>query len=423
MVISLHGPFGPDKASVYIRCKIEVPPDYPNNEPPGPVLENTAGTNDETIMQAMSDLQRIAHAYEERGRHSLEAIMRYLLGEESCDDILTLLKAMPDHDDMEFDQNLDLSSSSEDDGDDQYAKNLLPGLESSDSMLAVSNAQYNVPLPKACGALWADDGRLVCFFPRKEEQPASLLDQSSAKASEWAFANRRGVFEGFGRLQTGTERTTSNVETSEDGDSSYESSRSPSDSSMSSDIGTMPLTMRPSMAWREAPQGLNRALSVDESQRSGGGNKRSKSAVEASKNFISIHHYAEMLPAKRVLAEEYALERSSQCCLHNAAVARKNGELDLALVWDFVNLLMNDEVPLEQMQIQSRQDPVLMIARRTVSPLRSKDSAIDLTYDSRDEVGQPGWKGRTYWGSHPFGRGWLIDALCVTPFIYRIKHY
>ncbi|KAL9011745.1 MAG: hypothetical protein Q9173_003438 [Seirophora scorigena] len=386
MVISLHGPFGPDRASVYIRCRIEVPPDYPNNEPPWPVLENTAGTNDEKIMQAMSDLQRIAHAYEERGRHSLEAIMRYLLGEESCDDILTLLKAMPDHDDMEFDQKLDLSSSSEDDGDDQYAKNLLPGLESSDSMLAVSNAQYNVPLPKACGAMWADDGRLVCFFPRKEERPAPLLDQSGAKAGEWAFANRRGVFEGFGRLQTGTERTPSNVERSEDGDSNYESSRSASDSSISSDIGTMPLTMRPSMAWREAPQELNRALSVDESQRSGGGNKRFKSAVEASKNFISIHHYAEMLPAKRVLAEEYALERDSQPCLHNAAVARKNGELDLALVWDFVNLLLHDEVPLEQMQIQSRQDPVLMIARRTLSPLRSKDSAIDLTYDSGDEI-------------------------------------
>ncbi|KAL8649255.1 MAG: hypothetical protein Q9210_004502 [Variospora velana] len=411
MVISLHGPFGPDKASVYIRCRIEVPPDYPNKEPPWPVLENTAGTNDETIMQATSDVQRIAHAYEEEGRHSLEAIMRYLLGEQSCDEILTLLRAMPDHVDMEFDQQLNLSSSSEDEGDDQYAKSLLPGLESSDSMLAVSNAQYNVPLPKACGALWADDGRLVCFFPRKEERPTPFLDASSAKTGEWTFANRRGVFEGFGRLQTGSQKTPSNIEMSEDGDSDYESSRAASDSSVSSDIGTMPITMMPSMTWREAPQGLNRALSVDESQRSSGGNKRSKSVVEASKNFIAIHDCARILPAKRVLAEEYVLGCDSRCCMHNAAVARKNGELDLAVVWDFVNLLLKDEVPLEQMQIKPIQEPVLLIAHRIVPPLRSTDSAIDLTYDSGDEDGQPGYKRRTYWGPHPFGRGWLVDAL------------
>ncbi|KAI4139123.1 MAG: hypothetical protein LQ341_004341, partial [Variospora aurantia] len=385
MVISLHGPFGPDKASVYIRCRIQVPPDYPNKEPPWPVLENTAGTNDETIMQATSDVQRIAHAYEEQGRHSLEAIMRYLLGEQSCDEILTLLRVMPDHVDMEFDQQLNFSSSSEDEGDDPYAKNLLPGLESSDSMLAVSHAQYKVPLPKACGALWADDGRLVCFFPSKEERPTPFLDASTAKTGEWTFASGRGGFEGFGRLQTGSQRTPSNMDMSEDGDSDYESSRAASDSSVSSDIGTMPLTMMPSMAWREAPQGLNRAFSVDESQRSSGGNKRSKSVVETSKSFITIHDCAQILPAKRVLAEEYVLGCDSRCCMHNAAVARKNGELDLAVVWDFVNLLLKDEVPLEQMQIKPIQEPVLLIAHRTVTPLRSTDSAIDLTYDSGDE--------------------------------------
>ncbi|KAL8925055.1 MAG: hypothetical protein Q9208_003739 [Pyrenodesmia sp. 3 TL-2023] len=414
IVVSLHGPFGSEKTSVYVRCRMEIPPGYPTREPPWPIVESTAGTNDESIMQASSDLQCIAQAYYERQRYSLEALLRYLLGEQSCEETLELLKASPDQSGLDLDEQTELSSSSDDEGDDQYSKNRTQGLDSSEGTLAVSNAQYNVPLPKACGALWADDGRLVCFFPPKSEKTSSFLNQSIIKAGEWGSKDRKSLFESFGRLQgnaSAMSRTTSDVEGSESGDSDYESSRSSSGSASLGDVGMTRLTLMPSMAWRDEPQGTNRAWSVDESQRSSGWARHSKSAVSDSNNFVSIHQCADLLPSKRKLAEEYCLGNTSESSSRNAAVARSIGDLDLADIWDLVDLLLRDEVPLYRMQATFRHEPVLLVARRILSPLRSKDSAIDLTYDSHDEDDELTLKSRIYWGSHPFGRKWLIDAL------------
>lgn len=379
-------------------------------------MESTAGTDDETIMQVTSDLQLISLAYQKRQKHSLEAILRYLLGELSCTESLALLEASPDQPGLDLGSRLDLTSSDEDDDDDdQYAKveNQAPGLDSSNGMVAASNAQYNVPLRKACGAVWADDGRLVCFFPPKEEKPFAFLDSYSNKASTWDSKHLKNMFGGFGRLQNTfptTQRTSFDLEAIETGDSDYESSRSSSDASSSNDVEMTSLTMMPSMAWRE---GTNRALSVDESQMSSGGNRQSKSATEGSRNFVSIHECAELLPAKRSLAEEYTLGSNAQCCLHNAGVARKHRELDLADIWDFVGLLLKDEVPLEMIQASSKPEQILVIARRTLSPLRSRDSAVDLSYDFYQDEHSPGFKGRIYWGSHPFGRRWFVNALYV----------
>ena len=415
IVVSLHGPFGSEKASVYIRCKIDVPIGYPDEEPVWPIIESTAGTSDEYILRAMSDLQNVAQAYQERHRHSLEAVLRYLLGEQSCDESLALLRMQSDHAELEPDQQLELSSSDEEDGEDEYTNNHVHGLESSEGILAVSNAQYNVPLPKACGALWADDGRLVCFFPPKDEKRYSLIEPLGVNDGGWNFKNHNTLFEGFGRMQSRsntTGRTLSNPETIESGDSDFEdSSRSSSGSSSSSNFGMMaPLKLIPSIAWREGPPEAHHVLSADESQKSSGANARTTSASRISKNYISIRQCSNLLPSKRHLAEAYSLETNSQCCLHNATVARENGELDLADTWDFVNLILKDEVPLEQAHIGSQHEPILMIARRTLSPLRAKDSAIDLSYD---EDSHQKIKGRTYWGSHPFGRRWLVDSLWV----------
>ncbi|KAL9003533.1 MAG: hypothetical protein Q9188_003604 [Gyalolechia gomerana] len=414
VVVSLHGPFGVERASVYVKCRIDIPLGYPNKEPAWATMESTAGLSDEIALQAISDLQLVAYAYQERQRHSLEAILRYLLGEQSRDEILDFLKAQPDQANFEVDQLVEFTSSDEDDGDDQYANKQVPGMESSDGMLAVSNAQYNVPLPKACGALWADDGRLVCFFPPKEErQPSLLLEPFSINAGRWTSKDRRNMFEGFGRLRTrpsDMEWTSSNLETIESGDSDFEkSSQSSSNSSSSSGFGMAPLKLMPSIAWRERPQDAHRAFSNDESQKSSGANAHTVSAVRSSKNFVSIHQCAELLPAKRHLAEEYTLESSTKCCIHNAAVARKDGELDLADVWEFLSLILNDEVPLRCTSISH--EPILVIARRMLSPLRHRDSAVDLSYDFQDEGFRTIATGPVYWGSHPFGRRWLVDAL------------
>ncbi|KAL8998792.1 MAG: hypothetical protein Q9169_002242 [Polycauliona sp. 2 TL-2023] len=416
IVISLHGPWGPERASVFVKCTIGVPLNYPYEEPPWVSMENTAGMGDESILQATSDIQLISYAYQEQRRHSLEAILRYLLGERSRHDTLALLQASMDRPGIGLDDQEDFSSSDEDDETDhQYANDQEPGWESSDVMVSVSNAQYNVPLPKACGALWADNGRLVCFFPPKQDRPPSFLQPLGLKSGEWPSKNHRGVLEGFGRLQSGSsisKMTSSTAGTLESGDSDYDdSSASSSDSSSSNENRSSQFHLMPSMAWRDKLQESTRALSVDESQRSDRLNGPAKSIGVKSKNFVSILDCAELLPAKRTLAAEYQLNSTSESCLHNAAVARRYTELELADTWELLNLILRDEVPLQRIQSNSGHSPIMVVARHAVSPLTSKDSAIDLSYDAHeDEEGSPP-KGPVYWGAHPFGSRWLVDAL------------
>ncbi|KAL8702272.1 MAG: hypothetical protein Q9201_004496 [Fulgogasparrea decipioides] len=336
--------------------------------------------------------------------------------EESCEECLLQLRAVPEKSSLEYDQQPDLSSSDEEDeGQDHYAGIQVSGLESSNGSLGDSKTQYNVPLPKACGALWADDGRLVCFFLPKAEKAPSFLQPLSIKASEWTSKNRKNIFDGFGRLQSGspiTQRTASDLKLIEHGDSDFDdSSQSSSSSSSSDDVARSQSKMMPSIAWREALQGSKHAMSVDESQISSGANEQAQTATQGSRNFVSVHDCAELLPAKRSLALAYALNKGEQCCFHNGAVARRNGELDLADVWEFIDLIIKDEVPLDFMSVAPKDESILVVARRAKSPLHSKDSAIDLSYDSHNDEHQAGPKGPIYWGSHPFGRRWLVDAL------------
>ncbi|CAO1598907.1 hypothetical protein XANCAGTX0491_002660 [Xanthoria calcicola] len=417
IVLSLHGPWGQGRASVFVKCSVEVPVKYPEEEPPWVSFESTAGMSDEAILHATSEVQLIAHAYQERHRHSLEAILRYLLGEQGYGETLALLQALTDRPGLGFDGQDDFSSSDEDDETGhQYASVQEPDWEGSDIMVAVSNAQYNVPLPKACGAMWADDGRLVCFFPPKQVRLPSFLQPVSLKSGEWASRNRRSVLEGFGRLQSGSSisrMTPSNADTIESGDSDYDDfSDSSSDTSSSNGNRSSHLRLMPSMAWRERFQESTRALSVDESQRSDRLNgPPAKSTMGSIKNLVSIRDCAELLPAKRTLAAEYQLDPTSECCLHNATVARRYGELELADTWELLNLILQDEVPLERIHISSRHDPITVIARRATSPLHSQDSAIDLSYDADEVEPRAKFKGPIYWGAHPFGSRWLVEAL------------
>ncbi|KAL8949472.1 MAG: hypothetical protein Q9222_004420 [Ikaeria aurantiellina] len=416
VVVSLNGPWGLERASVYTKCIIEVPRDYPGDEAPSINLESTAGITDETMLQATSEVQRVAFAYQERQMHSLEAILRYLLGEQSYDSTLALLKALPTKPFIDLDQKDELSSSDEEEEEGRQPTDIqVPGLESSDGMLAVANAQYNVPLPKACGALWAENGRLVCFFPPKVERPPSFLQSMSVKSGDWSSKHRKNLIEGFGHLRSNSpmsKRTSSDLETIESGDSDFEDSSGTSSSSSSSNgLPTIYPRMMPVLAWREGFPESNRAMSIDDSQRSTGVIGQSKSTLQSAKNFVSIYDYAELLPSNRHLAQDYILRPRDRCCAHNAAVARQNGQLDLADIWALIGLIMKDEVPLEQMQPSQGTDSISLIAHRVVSPLRSRDSAIDLSYDSQDEKDQKNHRRGIYWGHHPFGSRWLVDAL------------
>ena len=413
--VSLSGPWGPEKTFIYIKARIDFPTKYPDSAALSLNLEQTASLSDETIDQIYMDVVSIASSFMSQQRSSLEAVLRFLLGERNLEECLLWLKKRQESVDLDSTQDLDMSSS--DEGDEnlgRYAGEQDESMEASGSMIAVSNAQYNVPLAKACGALWAEDGRLVCFFPPKKEKESSLLDLNM-KASDRSSGSRKN-FGDFGRPHNDAarqKRGASTLETIESGDSGSEttSTFSSSSSSSSGDTGLPRHYFMPSMAWRADMLEAHQGLAVDESQKSSGDTGLAKSTVTIFGNYVSIHDLSQLLPAKKHLAKAYTVHDGSSGCAHNSRVARESGDLDLADVWSFLELIIKEEVPLKSKVIPGSDVPVVVIAHRAGSRLRPRDSAIDLSFDATQEDKTSGQRGSVKWGSHPLGRRWFVDSL------------
>ena len=412
--MSLSGPWGLGNDATYVQSRIDFPSTYPDSASPSFTFEKTASLSDETLSKIYVDIGLITASFVSRQRSSLEATLRYLLGEQTLEESLLLLKK---RESVDLDSTRDLDSSSSDDDDEivgNYGDSQANIMEVSDPMIATSNAQYNVPLPKACGALWADDGRLVCFFPSRSDQESSLLEMS-IRASDRSSKKGKTMFEGFGRLQNTSSRQrrhASTLETIESGDSDFEESSTSSDSSSSSDgFGLPQHHFLPNMAWRgnvlETPPGV----SLDDSQKSSGGSGLEKSSSSKGSMIISIHAFADLLPAKQGLAEGYVIGKGSISSVQNARVARESGNPDLADVWSFVGLLLQDVVPLELIGSPRENDAIMIVARCAVSRLKAKDSAIDLSFDDLQEQTKPIKSAPVKWGNHPFGRRWFVDSL------------
>lgn len=427
IVVSLSGPWGPENTSTYIKTRIEFPSTYPLATAPIVSLEKTASLSEDALTQISSELSEITANFLSRQRSSLEAILRYILGEQTLGESLLWLKKRQVDVDLDSTMDLDISSSDEDDEAMQaYAGPQVHDMESSDPMIVKAQAQNNPPLPKACGALWADNGLLVCFFPPKPEKEPSLLDLT-LKASDRSSKSRNSLFEGFGRVHNASRRkkqAASTLETIESGDSDFDESLSSSSgsSSGSDEIGLPRHHFMPGMAWRGDASEAFPGVSLDESQKSSSGMGKTKSTTSRGKNYISIHDYRDLLPAKEHLAKHYIIGQGSHGYAHNARIARENGDLDLADVWGLVDLIMQDKVPLEIMNDTqgydyapnvgtSNREPILIIARRAVSKLRAKDSAIDLSYDGGDESIALNIRAPVKWGDHPFGRRYLVNML------------
>ena len=417
ILVSLSGPWGSDKSFTYLKARISFPTSYPNSAALSLSLEQTASLIDEKADQIYADVRSIASGFMLQQRNSLETILRYLLGERNLEECLLWLKKRQESVDPDSAQGLDSSSSDEEDESlEQYAREQTNSVEANNPMTAVSNAQHNVPIPKVCGALWAQDGRLVCLFPQKQEKESSLLDLS-IRTSDRSSGSRKNLFEDFGKLHSDParqKRGASTLETIESGDSDpeYSSTFSSSSSSSSSDNMDLPRHhFMPSMAWRRDMSEIHQGLALDDSQKSSGDTAFIKSTLTNPGNYVTIHDLTQLLPAKKHLAKAYIIHDGSSACSHNSRVARESGDPDLADVWSLLELIIKDEVPLESRIIPGNNAPVEVIARRDASQLKPRDSAIDLTFDAIYEDMEPSWRGSVKWGNHPLGRCWFVDSL------------
>ena len=413
--MSLSGPWGPENDATYLKCRIDFPSTYPDTASPIFSLEKTALLSDETLNRMNSGIGLITNSFVTRQRSSLEVTLRYLLGEQTLEESLIWLEK---RESIDLDLTQDLDSSSSDDDDEAlggYVDCQDNMMGTGDSMAAISNAQYNVPVPKACGALWADDGRLVCFFPAKIERDSSLLEMS-LRASDRFSRKSKTMFEGFGRLQNISSRPrryASTLETIEsDKSDSEECSTSSSDSSASSDgIGLPQHHFLPTMAWRSDLHEALAGISLEDSQKSSGGSRLGKSLDSKGSMIVSIHVFADLLPTKEILAERYIIGNGSIDFAQNAEIARETGDFDLADVWALVDLLLQDKVPLALMHATHINDSIIAVARRAVSSLGSKNNTIELSFDEKQEQVPAINSVSVKWGQHPFGRRWFVDSL------------
>ncbi|KAJ8126858.1 hypothetical protein O1611_g6780 [Lasiodiplodia mahajangana] len=406
---SLKGPWGKDGETIYIKVKVDIPTNYPKAKAARFVIEKTALMPERTYKKLDWDVNQLAIQFSKRGQNCLDVAFSYLLGEVDLSNSDTLFKNVRDLDD-DYGGLDDESSSEEEDNDIPAGGSAAMSQELSastelDATLAPINRPTVPPNPRTCGARFSNDGRLVCFFPSKEEKARVLFTPTSG------FRERpkdEPTFAGFGRLQqdaTPPRHRSLNDETSVTDDQS--DSEASDDSSSSSDSETTYLNKinvwyMPGRRFRKAVNSGTYSI-----HSSGGGTgigtgtstAASRRRAARPKNIISIHNLAEDLPSKRELAEEYRIfGNGAEVCEHNALVAQKYGYHDLVDVWRYSALLLRRDIPLELLGHEKRHDTILVIAKEAVGRFGSEKLL------SGNDSGSHTFSGRVKWGHHPLAK-------------------
>ena len=414
--LSMHGLWGSHETSVYLNCRFDFPRSYPNGAAPTLSIEKTAQLDDAAISRCQAGVKEITDAYLDFQRSSLEALVRYLQGDQTINEALAWTRV---RESSVIDFGADAGSSSEE--EDELGDLTEPqaddfGLTATDPR-TLFNANAHVPLPKGCGAVWAKDGHLVCFFPPREEAPSSLSGSIGFDGSAILPRGRAKYFEGFGKIHRypTLKSKDSSLGTMESSDSDTDSSTSDSRSSSSRSS-----TSSRNASSREHHQSVKHGLRFDyppfprldgfsdDSLGSNASASIAKSGSKAPKSLVSIHNLESLLPAKKSLADRYQITGPA-ACNHNAEVALDGGYSDLAETWQLLDLLTQSAVPLERSHLDGKggQPPEYTIYSR----LRRQDSGIGLSQQFEGGAEACSVYGQVKWGQHPFGDGEIVPEL------------
>ncbi|KAF7952028.1 uncharacterized protein EAE97_001525 [Botrytis byssoidea] len=433
VVVSMNGPWGENGTPIYIKTTITFPDQYPETKAPTFTLGRTSLMPDETYNKLRKEVHQIAASFVSRKQGCLEAALCYLLGEVDLETSTIFFHDIDDLDDDDLDGLADESSSDEEDSDIPPGASAMMSQELDSSVTAETISiprNVNVPLPRLCGARFAMNGKLVCFFPPKEDKVKSLLE----KITDSRNSRPRGEpnFDAFGRLANNSSPQPRIKATSMTEDSKADSEVSDEyDSSNSSDTDSSQFRITRYPAMREYWRRSNRRFPLRGSptimsQRSGGtgtgigtgtgtntatGTGFSRVRSVKPKNIISLCDVNDLLPAKVYLAEEYTVfGNGPYLCEHNASIADKYGHSKLADVWRYAAMLLHNDIPLEVLEQSQRREPVLVIAESMAKRHRrdsGSDSGIDVSHDKYRRRGS--FSGRVKWGSSPLAKQLIGD--------------
>jgi hypothetical protein len=279
------------------------------------------------------------------------------------------------------------------DSDDSDDDTFVEALEGSATFLP---GGINVPLPKACGALFGHNGQLLTFFPPKP-RPSSA--QGGVGLPEEHTNGRRGqatkvsrLFPAFGNFGPAKQLLDEDLGT---------------DSSGSIDSLTESIEPWPQFAIQYSSFKSQHSWPSKVSPTKAGYDIQS-SQTKVVVSVYEIDDVSALCAAQRVLAENYRLLRSgsesgADVCSHNAAIAEGADVEDTAHIWNLIALLLDDKVPLELLASEVGDDNVLLVAHRAKTLTRS-DSGVDLT----ENAGERHSYGKLRWADDPFGAAWLV---------------
>jgi hypothetical protein len=412
---SLKGPWGVDRETIFIKVRVDIPTSYPKNKPPKFYVEKSSFMPEETHRKLEYELQELADRFLQRKGNCLYTAFTYLLGEVDLESSTAFFDSMLDDD---MDALADESSSEEDEddiptgGSASMSQELSASTELDPSATLVSAQRHAVtPLPMHCGARFSGDGRLVCFFPTKEEKAKKALFALPHPDSLKERPKGEPTFAGFGRLSHDSPppKHRFHDETSATDEASGESDDTGSTSSTDSE----PTTVHKINMWYQPGRRFRKTWSANESIRSSGagtgagtgtGTGTSRKRPGKPKNIISIHNLQNDLPSKRQFAQEYAIfGDGADVCSHNAAVAQKYGYQDLVHVWKYAALLLRRDIPLEIHDLQHSGQHVLVIAKDAVARTKEGGGGEKTTTLGSNLAG------RVRWGHHPLARDLIGD--------------
>lgn len=420
LIISMNGPWGEGGESIYIKVNIDFPVQYPGSKLPNFTIGRTSLMPEDSYEKVSREVRQIATGFVGRRRGCLEAAICYLLGDLDLEESTLWLTGPGAIDDL--DGLADESSSEDDDSAMPSGTSAMMSQEldssATDGMLIPMRRHANVPLPRLCGAKFAANGRLVCFFPPKEDKVKSLLGTVN-----FSKGRSRGelYFNPFSRLRSDisvSQNRLSSITDDDDGESSDSSQTLPESSSSESDSSQFRGGIAYNFWQKVHGSKYRKSLSTTRSQRSSGAGTGtgtgtgSKGRPPKPKNVISVHNIDDYIPAKQDLAREYAIfGDGAEVCNHNALVAQKYGFQDRADIWRYAAMLLQHEVPLEVLGRFYQKEPILVIARDMIRYYK-RDSGLDNGVDTSNDRHSSNsmLSGKVKWGFHPIAKC-LIDDL------------
>lgn len=281
----------------------------------------------------------------------------------------TLLGSPIQADEAELLSSQDRGSDSDDetfDGDGLHGSGtLLPG-------------GINVPLPKACGALFAPNGQLLTFFPPRFATSAVPEEVKSFERVPRTSQARKAakVFPSFGDLRSPT-----NLEPTMSDDSSTSSFDDATVESLPR--SAMELDARADWVGKVGYSRRGQEASVDQ--------RRIKISVRGAERFVAGGGGLE--PNFRFMCE--AGELVSDVCLYNAHLARSFELADASHVWQLLALITGDGASGKS----SDSDPLGSGAAQLARSFGFQNKSF------------PGLSSTFGWIDHPMGTGWLLPQV------------